>query len=91
MLCEILRSNRSIRRIDIVMYGDKGRFVQDFSAVQANESISQLTMTSVLLAVETASALSDYLCSNRTVTKFGLSFMGLDFSRFVKELTPEQR
>ncbi|XP_077487072.1 uncharacterized protein LOC144098360 [Amblyomma americanum] len=84
MLSEMLRVNRSIRSLEIVMKRERGKFIRKvLRSLRANEGVCDMTITSVSMGMETAVALSNFFARNRTLTKFQLSFLGGNFSQFV--------
>lgn len=92
MLCDMLTSNRSIRRLEVIMQSDKGKLIHKLlKSLETNESVCELTITSVSLEVETAGAISDFFAHNRTLTKFRLSSLAVHVGQIIDAVSVGMR
>ncbi|XP_065279999.1 NLR family CARD domain-containing protein 3-like [Dermacentor albipictus] len=88
-LCEMLKTNRSIRTLEISIEKDSGNLVHNvLLALAANTSISKVMIgIDIINKFETATDLSYFLAHNKTVTSLVLSSMTFFYNEFVGEFS----
>ncbi|KAK8757983.1 hypothetical protein V5799_004387 [Amblyomma americanum] len=73
VLCEMLVANRSISSVHITIEMDDGMIVQQLlNAIEGNKKISKLAISICSAEIGAASAVSDFISRNRTVTTLTL-------------------
>ncbi|XP_077541546.1 uncharacterized protein LOC144153731 [Haemaphysalis longicornis] len=88
-LCEVLRANKTIECLDIVIDRDGGKFVDEVSRALAENA----GVTKMLLGIdhirkfETATALAHLLAHNKTATKFFFGSTTSLYREFVEEFS----
>ncbi|XP_077520371.1 uncharacterized protein LOC144130298 [Amblyomma americanum] len=88
-LAKMLSVNRSIRQMCVVMHSDRGRVVQELlDALDANNSINEMVISSGSMHMETITALSHFFARNRTITAFRLSIVPMKLEQFEQVLAP---
>ncbi|XP_077525517.1 uncharacterized protein LOC144136776 isoform X1 [Amblyomma americanum] len=87
LLCEMLKANRSIKRLDIDIENDNGSLVHNvLHALAGNKSIIEVMISiRIIREYKTAEDICYFLAHNKTATKFFLSSQTCFYYEFVKE------
>ncbi|KAK8777730.1 hypothetical protein V5799_020921 [Amblyomma americanum] len=87
LLCDMLVANRSIKSLNIALMRDSWLVIQQLlNAIQANENISKLKISVSGAKMGAASAVSEFIARNRTITTFMLWMGGLSRDDLVEEI-----
>ncbi|KAK8783742.1 hypothetical protein V5799_009890 [Amblyomma americanum] len=88
LLCDMLVANKSIDNLKIAIMKDNGQITQPLlKAIETNGRISQLRLSICAAEMGAASAVSDFIACNRTVTTLTLWMGGLNRDDLVEELS----